>query len=97
MASKPARQKIVRPAALSSTGFVAAQPAPPRDRSWERANPTASYRIPAGLRDEITALAQENLVTASDLAAFLLAHAMADVKAGRIKLAPRLKKGKYTL
>ena len=90
------RQKLTRPVAPGA-GFLAAPPPAARDRTWEKKNPTASYRIPAPLRDQITLLAQDNRITTSDLVAYLLAYALADVQSGRLQLNPRLKEGRFTL
>lgn len=92
------RQKLTRPTInQAAPGFIAATPPPARDRTWETKHPTASYRIPIQTRDEITSIAADLLVTTSDLAAALLAHALAEYRAGRLKFTPRLKGGKYSL
>lgn len=80
------RQTPTRPAAPTTAGFIVAQPETGRDRSWEKTHPTASYRIPADLRQDITDLAKELNVTTSDLAALLLAHALGEYRSGRLRI-----------
>lgn len=99
----PTRQTLTRPAfpsppqAPAASGFIVAQPKPPRSRAFERANPTASYRIPPDLRDAVTELAAALHVSTSDLAAALLQHALDDYRAGRLILEPKPREGRMTL
>lgn len=79
------RQTPTRPAS-ASTGFIVAQPETGRDRTWEKSHPTASYRIPADLRQAITDLAKDLNVSTSDLAALLLAHALSEHRSGRLRI-----------
>jgi len=86
------RQTITRP--LDGPGFIApAQPV--RDRSWERSNPTVSYRLPLRLRDEITRRASQMGVSTSDLCWSLLEYALANIE--EIEFDKRLVTGRFTL
>jgi hypothetical protein len=73
-----------------------------RGRQWEErqrqaGRVTATYRLPEELRDRITRTAQSRSVTVDDLARVLLAYALGEYDAGRLKLNPRPREGRFTL
>lgn len=64
-----------------------------RKREWERQHRGRTYRIPAVLvdraravRQDIVALAQEHMTTASDVAEALLSHAIRQINANALSL-----------
>lgn len=87
------RQKITAP--------LTVLPPPPsqakRNRKWEQHQKTASYRIPTELRDMITSIASDNLITTSELVRFFLEHALTLYNSGSLRINPQLRTGKYTL
>lgn len=75
-----------------------------RDRSWEAAHrstadlTTVTYRyIPVALRDSISEIAGEHLVTVNDVVRAFLEYSLAAYQSGAIRLNPRLRTGRYTL
>ena len=87
------RQKLSIPRAVL--------PPPPsqakRNRNWETNQQTASYRIPTELRDRITSIAKEELITTSELVRYLLEYGLDAYAANKLSIQPVLRTGKYTL
>ncbi len=71
-----------------------------RNREWEKTHKTAvvtSRNVPPELQAEVKAVATELGVAVGDVARALLQHGLAEYRAGRLRLEPKLRTGKLSL